>query len=206
MPSTIADLLPPGGFDARDADCIVVDTPQSLWRLSADVLGERTRPIAGIAPDGEEPSLTPAEVRSVVGPGIRIYLITDGELLCELGEMLGRMALERGEVRIWWPRATMRSDPADHPSVAPLLGERREDTLDELARQFELSRPRVRRQMTLIDDARALLEHELSRAQDQNRKLHERLRDVQLECHRLRIRAEVAEASLADALRQPDLD
>lgn len=208
MLSTIPDVLPPG-FDALDPDCIVVETAQSLWRLSADILGERSRPIVGLAPDsdGDRSSLGAAEVREVVGRGVRIYLVSGDELLDELREMIGpRMALDRGAVRIWWPGATRHSRPAEHPSVAPLAGERDGDTLEELARQFDLSRPRVRRHVALIDDARALVEHDLARLQDEHRRAHERLRDAQLECHTWRTRAEVAEASLGDALRQPDLD
>ena len=193
---------------ASAADWIAVETMRDLRRLCADVLSLRDRPVVGLTleADGRGPVLECAEVRAVVGPGVRIYVICSDDLLYGMREMLGpRLAIDRGMVRIWWPGAGARRDPGEHPAVLALDGEPRPVTLEEFARQFELTRPRVRVEIRLIEDARAFLERELARAEEQNRRVQERLRDAQIECHRLRTRAEAAEASLAAAQRPPDL-
>jgi hypothetical protein len=208
MAFTIDDQLLLGALDASDSDCIAVETMADLRCLCADILSRRERPVIGLTlgADGGEPVLACSDVRAVVGPGVRIYLISSDDLLYGLREMLGRrLAIDRGVVRIWWPGAGARCDAADHPAVLALEGEPRRVTLEEFAHQFDLTRPRVRAQISLIEDARAFLEHELGRAQEQNRRVHERLRDAQIECHALRTRAEAAEASLAAARRPPDL-
>ncbi len=194
---------------APDTDCQAIETMHELRCLGADILGRREQPIVGLAPsaDGDAPVLACGEVRAALGPGVRICVICDDTLLDGLRELLGaRLALGRGAARIWWPGAGARCDPADHPTVLALEDEPRRATLEELARQFELSRPCVRAQIRLIEDARAFLENELTRAREQNRRVHERLRDAQIECHTLGMRAEAAEASLAAAPRPPDLN
>lgn len=203
------DPLSHGGAEAADPDYFVVQGAQQLRRLAAEILDERERPIVGLAldADGLRPVLAPSDVRALVGPAVRIYLICGDDLLAELAQAIGpRLALEPAAARIWWPGARVRCDPAAHPLVMALEDERPRDTLEELTRQFELSRPLVRRQITLVEDARAFLEQELARAEEHNRVIHERLRDAQVDCHRLRIRAEAAEASLAAALQQSRLD
>jgi hypothetical protein len=194
-------------IEPSDPDYVVIRTALDLQRLSADILGDRDRPIVGLTPsaEGPQPVLAASEVRALVGPGVRIYLIPDDELLQEFQEMIGpRLRTERAAVRIWWPGASVRCDPVNHPLVVALEGERPEDTLEEFTEQFHLSRPRVRREIMLMEDARAFLEREFDGMQQRNRELHERLRDTQVECHRLRTRAERAEARLTAALRQPD--
>jgi hypothetical protein len=209
MTSTVEDLLCAGGLGGLDPNCILVQGREDVRCLSADILGERDYAIIGLAPgaDCHEPVLAPAEVRAVVGAAARIYLLAVEDLLPDLPGLLGpRLAIHRGGSRIWWPGASVRSDPADHPLVPALAGERRRDTLQELRRQFDLSRPNVRSQIKLIDDARAFLEYELARIEERNRRLSERLRDTQIEAHRQLMRAQAAEARLIDAPRQSSFD
>ncbi len=200
MAFTIDEQLLLGVFDTCDADCTAVETLPQLHRLCAEILGRRDRAVIGLtlSVDMDGPVLVCSDVRALVGPGVPIYLIYREELLDSLREILGaRLAVRRGEARVWWPGASAHSDPCDHPAVLALEGEPRTVTLEEFAMQFDLSRPRVRGQIRLIEDSRAFLEHELTRAQEHNRKVNERLRDAQIECHRMRTRAEAAEARLA---------
>jgi hypothetical protein len=203
MAFTIDDRLLLGLFDAPDPDCVLVQSPADLRRLCADILGRRERPVVAITLDMDGgPVLACSDIRAVVGPGVRIYLICDSDLLRGLRRLLGsKLAVEEGAVRTWWPGADARCNPADHPSVLALEGEPSRVTLEEFAHQFDLTRPRVRAQIRLIEDAHAFVEHELSRAYEHGRKVQERLRDTQIECHSLRTRAEAAEAGLADAQR-----
>ncbi len=205
----IDDALGVGGLEASDPDYVVVRTVEDLERVSADILGRRDRPIVGLTlhPDGHEPVLRATDVRVVVGAGIRIYLIAEVDLLHGLRELLGsRLRLDGGAARIWWPGASARCDPADHPVVVALDGEHYRHTLAEFAQEFDLSRPRVRSRVRVIEDARAFLEHEIARVQDHNRRAHERLRNAQIESHRLRTRAEAAEASFAAVRPRTDHD
>lgn len=206
---TLDEQLLLGVFDACDSDCIVVETISQLRGLCAEILGRREVPVIGLtlSADDDRPVLACSDVRELVGPGVRIYLIRGDDLLQSLRELIGsRLAIDRGAARVWWPGAHARSDWGDHPAVLALEGEPRRVTLEEFAQQFDLSRPRVRGQIRLIEDARAFLEHELTRAQEQNRKVHERLRDAQIESHGLRTRAEAAEARLAASEHPPNLD
>jgi hypothetical protein len=199
---TIDDELQLGYAPVLDADCVAVETAGDLRRFCSDILSARERPLVGFAPglEGEECRLTFADIRQAVGPGVRIYRISCEDLLHDLREMLGpELAIQLGTVRIWWPTVGERVDPGEHPAVAALEGEPRHILVEELASQFDLSRPRVRAQIRLIEDARAFVEYELTRAVEQNRRMHEQLRDVQIECHGLRMRAEVAEANLGAA-------
>jgi hypothetical protein len=206
MAVTIDDGLLLGLLDTPDPDCALVQTPADLRRLCADVLSRREQPVVAITLDFDGgPVLACSDVRALVGPGVRIYLICNSDLLDGLRETLGsRLAVDQGAVRTWWPGAGARCDPADHPAVVALEGEPSRVTLEEFAHQFDLTRPRVRGQIRLIEDTRALLEHELRRAHEHTRKVAERLRDTQIECHSLRTRAETAEASLAAVQPQPE--
>ena len=204
---TVDDELQLGYAPVVDADCVAVETAGDLRRFCSDILWARERPLVGFAPDldGDGPELTFGDIRQAVGPGVRIYRICCEDLLHDLREMLGpELAIARGTTRIWWPAAGERLDPGDHPAVVALEGEPRDLVIEELADQFDLSRPRVRAQIRLIEDARTFVECELTRAIEQSRNVHERLRDAQIESHELRMRAEAAEASLADARRSVD--
>jgi hypothetical protein len=192
------------GKDVPGAGCMVVETREDLCALGADVLGERDYPVIGLTLRiyEAEPVLAPRDVRFVVGQRAHIYLVSEDEMLRGLGEMLGsRLRLDRGAARVWWPGSgARRCDPDDHPVVFALEGEDRDDTLEDFGYQFDLTRPRVRGRINLIEDGRAFVEHELARVNEQNRRMHERLRDAQIEGHRQRMRAEQAEAQLASAL------
>jgi hypothetical protein len=201
-PSTIEDLLWAAVPQAFDPNCSVIQGIEDLSRLCSSIFGERDFAIVGIAPRAEtnEPVLAAADARAVVGPAARIYLFADGDLLPTLNKMLGpRLKIDLDSARVWWPCAGVHSDPADHPLVYALAGERRRDTLAEFAREVDLSRPSVRREIRLIDDNRALLERELARMEERNRRLSERLRDTQIESHQRLSRAQAAEARLGDA-------
>jgi hypothetical protein len=206
MAFSIDDGLLTSLLDAPDPDYVVVTTGHELQRLCAEILGPREQPLIGLTLDADGvPVLACADVRVVVGAGARIHLLSSDDLLDALRAELGpRLALDRGTARVWWPGACVRSDPSDHPVVIALEDEPCAVTLAELALQFDLTRPRVRAYIRLIEDARAFVEHELGGAQQHNHKVHERLRDVQIECHSLRQRAEAAEARLAAAPRPSD--
>ncbi len=206
MAFSIDDGLLTGLLEVPDPDYQVVASGRELQRLCAEILGPREQPVIGLTLDEDgAPVLACADVRAVLGVGPRICLLCDDELLAGLREELGpRLALDRGGVRVWWPGACLRSDPAEHPAVIALQDEPDAATLEELALQFDLTRPRVRAHVRLIEDARAFVEHELRVAQQQSHRVHERLRDTQIECHSLRTRAEAAEASLAAAQRSSD--
>jgi hypothetical protein len=209
MPSTVRELLEGDSLQALDPNCIVVQGPEDLQCLSLDILNERDYPIVGLAPsaDAHEPVLAPSAVRAVVGPAARIYVFDAEELLSGLREMLGlRLSVQRGATRIWWPGASVSSDPSDHPLVPCLAGESLAETLAEFTRRFDLSRPGVREQIRLIDDTRAFLEYELTRMEERNRRLSERLRDTQIESHKRLTRAQAVEARLTAALHQLDSD
>jgi hypothetical protein len=193
-----------GVNEGDDAGCLTVETTAQLRGLCAEILGRRERPVVGLTLqlDDDDLVLLRGDVRALVGPDVPIYVIYDEELLHSMRERLGaRLALNRGEARVWWPGATVRSDPSDHPAVLALEGDSPRVTLEEFAQQFALSSPRVRGQIRLIEDSRAFLEHELTLAEAKHRKLTERLRDLQIDCHGLRTRLEVAEARLAGAER-----
>lgn len=192
--------------ESSDPDYVVVRDADDLERLCEDITGDRDYPIVGLTlrDYSNEPVLRASDIRDVVGSGVRIYLITGEELLHGLRELLGsRLRVWRGAVRVWWPGAANCEDPGDHPVVVGLEDEDYRVTLEEFAGEYELSRPRVRSRVRLIEDARALLERELGIAQKQSHKIHECLRDSQIECHRLRMRAEAAEASIQAAERSP---
>jgi hypothetical protein len=202
--STLDDALGIGPVEASKSGFVTIESEHDLARMCAEILSARTQPMVGVTlhPYAQEPVLSAQQIRTVVGPGIRIFVISSDDLLLEFRRMLGpRLRLDRGTMRIWWPGASPRCDPVEHPVVVALEDEDANSTLDEFGYQFDLSRPRVRGRIEMIEDARAFLDHELARAHEQNRQLHERLRDTQIECHRLRTRAEVAEARLDDTKR-----
>jgi hypothetical protein len=183
----------------------IVDDEQELLDLQTHLLSaQRTHPVVALAlgEEIEDVSLWHEEIRPIVGPHTRICFV-DEALLDRLREDLGRkLTLMPGAVRIWWPELSTRSDPGDHPLVLALEGEARTDVLAELARQFDLSRPHVRRELKLIEDARALAEHRLAETVEQDQRTAERLRDAHRERHREATRAQAAEARLNDALKR----
>jgi hypothetical protein len=201
--SDLQELLSRVGTEAADVNYSVVQSGEQLERLARDILGERARAIVGVTHRLSvcEPVLRCSDIRTVVGPRVRIYLLADEHLLLGLRELVGpRLRLDAGSLRIWWPGASPRCDPAAHPQIVGLQDEDYLDTLQQLAHEYHLSRPLVRAHLELIEDARALVEHEMVRLQEYNGRIHERLRDAHIECHVQRSRAEAAEARLAQAV------
>lgn len=207
MISKIHDELELDRLMPSDPHYLVVQGERDVERLYRDILGDRDYAIVGLTerPDSVEPVLRCSDVRTVVEEDVRVYLIADEDLLRDLAEVVGsRLRLDRGCARVWWPGASADGDPGDHPTVVALEGEDYLDTLAEFALEFDLSRPVVRERVNLIEDARAFLEHEIARVVEESRRMHERLRDAQIECHEIRMRAEAAEAKLAALRASPD--
>ncbi len=189
----------------EDSPTIVGDEQELLDLQTHLLLADRAHPVVALACYEEEiesATLWLEEIRPIVGPYTHVYFV-DESLLGLLREGLGRkLALTPGSARIWWPGLSTRSDPGDHPLVLALEGESRTDVLAELARQFDLSRPHVRRELKLIEDARALAEHRLAETIEQDQRTAERLRDAHRERHREATRAQAAETRLNDAVRR----
>lgn len=185
--------------EGKDAELIVVRGTPAVGSLVAYLYsGEREHPVVAIARSLETdgPVLEPADVRVAVGIGPRIYYLPDEETLEALEGRLGcALALPAGGVRVWWPGLSVDSNAGDHPVLLALDGEPQAQVLAEFARGFDLSRPRVRGEIRLIEDLRRLAERELSLAWEENR-------NMKIECHEALIRAEEAETSLRDAKRQ----
>ena len=185
---------------------MVVEDETELSNLQACVLyPDRTQPVVAIAlceDETDDVALWHEEMRPIVGEHTQVYFIA-AHLLGSLREGLGRkLALLEGSARIWWPGLSARSDPGDHPLVLALEGEGRSDVLAEFARQFDLSRPHVRRELKLIEDARALAEHRLAEIVEQDQRTAERLRDAHRERHREATRAQAAETRLNAVLKR----
>lgn len=192
--------------ESSDPDYVVVRTGGDLERLCDDITGEREHPIVGLTlrSCSCDPVLRACDIRAVVGGGPRIYLIEDDLLLQDLQDVLGaRLGIWSGAIRVWWPGVAKCGDPGDHPLIVGLEDEDYRVTLDEFAHEFDLSRPRVRSRLRTIDDARALLQRELSDMRAERHGLLERIRDCQIEAHALRSRAEAAEDALLTAQDTP---
>lgn len=185
--------------EASDPDYVVVRTGGDLERLCDDITAEREYPIVGLTlrSCSRDPVLRACDIRAVVGGGTRIYLIEDELLLQDLQDVLGgRLAIWSGAIRVWWPDVSSCGDSRAHPLIVGLEDEDYRVTLDEFAHEFDLSRPRVRSRLRLIDDSRALLQRELAELREERHRLLERIRDCQIEAHGLRSRAETAEDAL----------
>jgi len=169
-----------------DLGVVEVGTKQELRSLVGYLLGERSQPVIALALlDGADMTvLPPRGVRAIVGPGPRIYVLRRDALLGQLTKALGRgLTLTVGAARIWWPGLARTSDPFDHPLVVQVESEQAGSLLEEFARQFDLSRPRVREEIKNLDGVRGLLEFELERTQDALATSDERLRDEQIARH-----------------------
>jgi len=181
---------------------VEVQTEPELLSLVEYVLGDRCQPVIALASMGQAHMavLPPRGVRAIIGSAPPIYVIRCAYLLGRLADALGgALALTAGAARIWWPGLSTASDPLDHPLVVQMESERADSLLEEFALQFDLSRPRVRVAIKALDDVRALIEQQLQRTNLQLVQSRQQLRDVQVERHRARTRAESAEAQL-DAL------
>jgi hypothetical protein len=167
---------------ALEGGLLIVRSQLALREMEADLRsGDRVQPVVGIACMEEinEPVLAARRVREIVGAGPRIYYVPGEYLLRGLQGRLGRsLALPAGGARVWWPGLAAASDPAAHPLVLALDCESQSDMLAEFARVFDLSRPFVREEIQVIEDARRLAERELSQEREQNRSMETELSEA----------------------------
>lgn len=190
-----------GDMQPGAIDLIVLRDEGDIRRFDEHLRSpERVEPVVALTLSEEtgEPVLDPARVRAIVGPAPRIYVIPPEPL--ERLRGLSRVVLPAGGVRIWWPRASDRRDPDDHPLILALDDERAEDAVWEFARRFDLSRPHVRYELKLAEDIQALAEHQLSQAAARAARQTQRLREALGERDREARRAERAETRLFDLL------
>lgn len=149
-------------------DMLVVRDEHDLRKLAECLLrSDRINPVVGMTDrDGSGAPLLPcAQVRGIVGADAQLYLISSETLLRRLRNEIGsQFALPKPGVRVWWPGLSNASDPADHPCTIAVDGESGQALLKEFSRRFDLTRPRVRREIKLIEDIRALAERQLDEA------------------------------------------
>jgi hypothetical protein len=198
LPSRLA-----GGAAVAGAEGLTVVEGERALRRMVDHLLDPTRvlPVVALTPalGTGEPVIAPASIRFVVGADAHVYFVVEEDLLPILARILGRsLALQASSARVWWPALSARSDAAAHPLVFFLDGQSEQDALAEFSRQFDLSRPDVRRQITVIEDASAFTTHTATELAAQ------RLRDLRLEYDRVHTRAEQAEAALKAAAQAFD--
>jgi hypothetical protein len=152
-----------------------------------------------------EPVLAPGRVRAVTGRPAGIYYVTTDYLLRRfnaslrrrLGESHGRsLRLDQGAVQIYWPGVNERSSPEDHPLVPELVDEHEWDLLAEFQRRFDLSRPTVRPEIRLLNDALMIHERQLKLARNRVASLEEQLRDAQITAHESHLRTSNVESRL----------
>jgi hypothetical protein len=186
------------GHGAIAPDPVVVRSEAEIEQLEELLFGARSMPAVVLTQSQEtlQPVLPPQEVRAIVGPAAAIFYIPGERLLRRLAEALGRpLAVYRGAARVFWPELSSDSDPGDHPLIMILDGELEREALQEFARQFDLSRPNVRREVRMIEDARSFLQEVVDVASDELRMAGERLRDAHIERHEAVVRAERAEGA-----------
>jgi hypothetical protein len=165
---------------------IVVRSARQLRRLEAELVGARRYPVVllALAMDVDEPVFPPGQLRRAADLRVRIYLLLGQHPFQRPAVVANQyLAVPRGSARICWPQFSAGSDPDDHPLVNRLEGESDRDALQEFARQFDLSRPRVRREIKLIEGIRATSEHELAQARTRLAEVEQRLRDAYIACH-----------------------
>ena len=164
---------------AHPGAVVVVRSKAVMRSFEAYLFAEREQPVVGVARslDSDEPAIAAEVLRSVVGPEPRIYYIPNEYMLRRLSYTVGQeLCLTVGAARVWWPGLSTRSDPGDHPLVVALESERAAATLEELARSFDLSRPRVRTELKLLEGALALAEHRLSEERSRSAEAAQRAR------------------------------
>jgi hypothetical protein len=175
----------PGG---PEPGVILVWTDSDLEGMCREI-GSRGRdyPVVGLTSrQGEDhPALSAAGVREIVGPGVPIYFIPTGPLTHTLQGMLpDGLHVFGGAARVWWPYAP--GDPLSHPLVLDPGGVYGEESLKELARQFNVN-PRLRI---------VLLERQRTQAEGRSRRLGEQLRTVSCERDEALVHAQAAESTL----------
>jgi hypothetical protein len=156
-PGLRADAQLGGGKPVTGSGWIVVRDKAALRSMLAWIrAGERREPVIAVAAvDGtDHPVLSCAQVRSVVGEGPRVYAVSGEFLLDRLQAALGPLVARPADsVRVWWPGVGADSRAGDHPLVLALDSESSEVFLEEFARGFDLSRPRVRAEIKLMREA-----------------------------------------------------
>jgi hypothetical protein len=165
---------------------IVVRSARHLRRLEAELVGARRYPVVllALAGDADEPVFPPGQLRRAAGLRVRIYLLQGQHPFQRPAVVANKhLAVPRGSARICWPQFSAGSDPDDHPLVHRLEGESDRDALEEFARQFDLSRPCVRREIKLIEGVRATSEHELAQARTRLAQVEQQLRDARIARH-----------------------
>lgn len=155
-----------GGLSAP----VIIESETNLRCMERYLLsGEREQAVVALAPvvTPAMRRLTTTEARAAVGVGPRLYLLAEERLL-DLQQLPDALALAWGScARIWQPGLSSESDPDDHPLVRPLEGENPQEVL---ARQFDLSRPFVRKEIKHIEGIRAYYEEQLDNAITQLRR------------------------------------
>jgi hypothetical protein len=162
------DVVPAGELSEMEAhDLILLRSETELREMEGYLLSlDRDQPVVAIGPAiaPGSPTLAPDDARSTLGSAPRLYVLADDDLL-DLRGLPSELALTRGcSARIWQPGLTTDSDPDDHPLVRPLGTE---NVLEVLALQFDLSRPRVRREIKRIEGIRVFTELQLDNAIEQ---------------------------------------
>jgi hypothetical protein len=191
---------PPSG---EGGELVVVVSRRALASMEAHLFsGDRRQPVVGLARslDSAGSVLAADDVRAIVGPGPRIYYLSEENMCRRLRNVVGSaLELAAGGARVWWPGLSRDSDGGEHPLVLGMDGEPEANLLKEFERQFHMSHPVVRREVAVIDDLRRLAERELAQAREENR-------DMKIERHEAIQRAEAAEARRDASSRPRDME
>jgi hypothetical protein len=186
-------------------ELIVVADKPDLKKLAELLLSpERALPVVGLTPSlgSVEPPLSFRDLHAITGQDVPVYFLGPPFAAQLQHTLTQKLAVPRGASRIWWPGLSRRSDPRDHPVVRELEGEHEDSMLLEFARQYDLSRPHVRRELKIIDGALAVAEQKLTEAADEQRHTAEQLRNTQIELHDALSLAAVAELRLTVTLQK----
>ncbi|HXN38843.1 MAG TPA: hypothetical protein VN892_12455 [Solirubrobacteraceae bacterium] len=161
---------------------------RQLRRLEAELVGARRYPVVllALAVGVDEPVFPPRQLRRAAGLRVRIYLLQGQHPFQRPAVVANKhLAVPRGSARICWPQFNAGSDPDDHPLVHRLEGESDRDALQEFARQFDLSRPCVRREIKLIEGIRATSERELAQVRARLTQVEQQRRDAYIARHQV---------------------
>ena len=183
------------GYAPVAREMIVVRSARQLQRLEAELVGARRYPVVllALAAGMDEPVFPPRQVRRAAGLRVRIYLLLGQHPFQRPAVVADSyLAVPRGSARICWPQFGAGSDPDDHPLVHRLEGESDRAAVEEFARQFDLSRPCVRREIKLIEGIRSTSEHELAQARARLAEVEQQLRDAYIARHQASRHAEGA--------------
>ena len=173
------------GYASVAREMIVVRSARQRGRLEAELVGARYPVVLlALAAGVDEPVFPPRQVRRAAGLRVRIYLLQGQHPLQRPAVVANKhLAVPRGSAGICWPQFSAGSDPGDHPLVQRVEGESDRDALKEFARQFDLSRPCVRREIKLIEELRATSERELAQARTRLAEVERQLRGAYIARH-----------------------